>query len=354
MKEVLISENEAGQRFDKYIAKYLKTAPSSFIYKMLRKKNITLNGKKAEGSEKLVVSDKVNFFLSDETIEAFKNGTSPDSRTDKPESKEVGILPPMPPIVYEDKNILIINKPAGLLSQKAEKNDISANEIIVEYLKEKYGIGKNEAFTPGVCNRLDRNTSGLLIAGKSLVGAQDISELLKKRNIHKYYLTIVRGRVSEKKHSKAYLRRNEKNNKSEVIGSAEFEKIKTADPKLASEYDMVETEFGPLAYKDGYTLLWVLLITGKTHQIRAHLALMGLPLAGDVKYRDGEKREIEGGIKRQMLHAYMLCFTEDVKRLTEIKNLKVTAKLPEDFEKAGCRLFGKEVFEDAVMEFKRS
>ena len=161
MQEIIVTANEAGQRFDKLLAKYLNEAPKSFLYKMLRKKNIVLNGKKATGNEKLEVGDHIKLFLSDETIEKF-------SKIKVQRTNQVLNF------VYEDDNILIINKPVGMLSQKAEAKDESLVEHIITYLLESGQMTEEELrkFKPSICNRLDRNTSGLVVAGKSLIGLQ--------------------------------------------------------------------------------------------------------------------------------------------------------------------------------------
>ena len=196
MQELHIGENDAGQRFDKYLKKLLAEAPGSFVYKMLRKKNITLNSKKADGTEKLSCGDEVKLFLSDETYEKFRA----KSKTVMPEAfsgseKTLRQLK----VLYEDADILIINKPSGMLSQKARPEDVSANEYILSYLLREGALTEEEmrTFRPSVCNRLDRNTSGLIVAGKSLAGLQQMGELFKKRTLKKYYLCIVKGRITE-------------------------------------------------------------------------------------------------------------------------------------------------------------
>ena len=154
MQEIIVSANEAGQRFDKLLAKYLNEAPKSFIYKMLRKKNILLNGKKATGNEKLEVGDSVKLFLADETIEKFSKLIVVKTKAKLD-------------IVYEDENVLLINKPVGMLSQKAEAKDESLVEHIISYMMESGQLTEADLrkFKPSICNRLDRNTSGLVVAG---------------------------------------------------------------------------------------------------------------------------------------------------------------------------------------------
>lgn len=171
MQKFIVTPNEAGQRLDKLLFKYLNLAPRSFIYKMLRKKNITLNHKKCDGSEKTAAGDEVNLWLADETIEKFR------------EIKKFARVPKHFRVIFEDDDLLAVNKPAGLLSQKAKPEDISVNEEAVSYLLESHAITEKslEVFKPSVCHRLDRNTSGLLIVGKSLPGLQHMSEVLKER-----------------------------------------------------------------------------------------------------------------------------------------------------------------------------
>ena len=160
MQELHVTENEAGQRLDKLLAKFLNQAPKSFLYKMMRKKNIVLNGKKCTGNEKLKQGDSIKLFFSDETIEKFSAGTYAI-----PKKEKINMLP----IIYEDEQVLLMNKPIGVLSQKAKDSDVSAVEILINYLMETNQLSKEQfrTFHPSICNRLDRNTSGILVAGKT-------------------------------------------------------------------------------------------------------------------------------------------------------------------------------------------
>lgn len=288
MKEIIIAENEAGQRLDKFLAKYLNEAPKSFFYKMLRKKNIVLNGKKATGNEKLNVGDSVKLFLADETIEKFSSNQIQKA------SAELDII-------YEDQHMMLINKPAGMLSQKAEQKDESLVEYLITYLLDSGSITKDElrTFHPSVCNRLDRNTSGIVAAGKSLAGLQTLSELFKDRTLKKYYRCLVKGEVRESQHIKGYLYKDEKTNKVTVLSKAKKDSLP------------IETEYRPVSVYDDCTLLEVHLITGRTHQIRAHLASAGHPIIGDYKYGNKRINDIykkEFGLESQLLHAYRLEF----------------------------------------------
>lgn len=316
MREIIISENEANQRFDKFLAKYMDQAPKSFFYKMMRKKNITLNGKKATGNEKLSAGDSVKLFLAEETINKFIGET----KIDIVKKKENDLH-----IVYEDEHVLIVNKPVGLLSQKAEKNDISLVELIIDYLLQSGQLQKEElrTFKPGVCNRLDRNTSGLVTAGKSLQALQELSLAFKERTMKKYYRCLVKGEVKEPAHIKGYLIKDEKRNRVSV------------SDKPDSSASRIETEYQPIVSRNGYTLLEVHLITGKTHQIRAHLASSGQPIIGDYKYGDrktNDRFKERYHLNSQILHAYRLEFPEMTGVLSGLSGKKIMAELPDLFK----------------------
>ncbi len=353
MKSLIVSQNESGQRLDKLLGKYLDTAPKSFFYKMLRKKNITLNGKKAEGSEKLNEGDEIRLFLSNETIEAFQSEKKKNMVSNNQEiKKEVKKIPMLKPheIVYEDEHILVVNKPAGELSQKANKEDISINERVVEYLRETYGIGKDN-FTPSVCNRLDRNTTGLLIAGKSLVGLQSMASVLKQRTLHKYYLCMVAGTVEKQRHLFGYLKKEESTNIVKVLSKEQWQKVENQ-----GDYEPIETKLFPLISNNGYSLLAIQLITGKTHQIRAHLASLGLPLLGDSKYGENKLQEINRKLhlKYQLLHSYLLQFPVFTNELSNISEKIITVEPSAKFMRTAEELFGKEECKNAIMEFERA
>ena len=203
MREVIISDRESGQRLDKFLKKYLSKAGSGFIYKMLRKKNIVLNGKKAAGGELLSSGDKIKFFLSDETLATFTGAVITDKDNNISSQKNKLVIDETNgkcllyasykvPVLYEDDHIIFFDKPAGLLSQKSDKNDISLVDIFAEYMKTIDG-GLPGGYTPGICNRLDRNTSGLVAAGKSVKGLQLLSEVIRDRRVSKIYRCIVQG-----------------------------------------------------------------------------------------------------------------------------------------------------------------
>ena len=264
MQEIKVTKNEAGQRLDKLLAKYLNEAPKSFFYKMMRKKNIVLNGKKATGNEKLEEGDIVKLFLADETIRKFSSVKIQRTKTNLS-------------VIYEDQDVVLINKPVGMLSQKAKESDVSLVEHLISYLLDAGELSEEtlKSFRPSICNRLDRNTSGIVVAGKSLPGLQKMGELFKERTLHKYYRCLVQGVIREDQYLKGWLKKDEKTNKVQILD-------RPSDPSDQP----IETEYHPLWTKEGVTLLEVRLITGKTHQIRAHLASEGHPLIGDYKYGD--------------------------------------------------------------------
>ncbi len=313
MQEIIVSANEAGQRFDKLLAKYLNEAPKSFLYKMLRKKNIVLNGKKATGNEKLAVGDSIKLFLADETIEKFSKINIQHTK------KKLDII-------YEDDHVIMINKPVGMLSQKAEAKDESVVEHLISYMLESGQLLESDLrkFKPSICNRLDRNTSGLVVAGKSLIGLQKMGELFKERTLKKYYRCLVAGEVKSEQYIKGYLLKDEKTNKVSV------------SEKEFGEALPIETEYKPIWSNGKVTFLEVHLITGRTHQIRAHLASCEHPIIGDYKYGNRKMNDIYKNkyqLESQLLHAYRLELPVLEEPLQKISQKQFVAPLPRLFEK---------------------
>lgn len=311
MREFIIGPNEAGQRLDKYLKKILPNASSGFLYKMLRKKNITCNKAKMTGREQVKKGDKIQVFFSEETLQKFMQD---------PEvlQAEYELLKGLPmkgiQVVYEDEDILVANKPYNMLSQKAKENDFSANEYLLGYLIRSGSLEREDftSFRPSVCNRLDRNTTGLLLMGKSLKGSQMLSQALKDRTIRKFYRTLVVGEVKERAHLSGYLRKDERTNKVEILNSdVETSPDNPHEGEQSASY--IETAYEPVAYRDGVTELEIHLITGRTHQIRAHLASIGHPIIGDMKYGDEKVNHdyYEAyHVTHQLLHAFRLEFPD--------------------------------------------
>ncbi len=334
MQSVTISSNQAGQRLDKFLHKYLPQAGNGFLYKMLRKKNITLNGRKAEGAEILALGDQVCFFFSDETFSKYAgnfDGTVDIRAYQEAYRALAGIH-----VLYEDPDILALGKPAGVLTQKAGPKDMSLNEWMIGYLLEKDPSFQGElvSFHPSVCNRLDRNTSGIVLCGKSLAGTQCLSRCIQERRIRKYYWTICVGEVREEADIQGYLEKDPARN---IVKITDSRKLTRQEGSYDSSY--IHTRYVPLCTTGRYTLLEVELFTGKPHQIRAHLAGEGHPLAGDPKYGNlPANRELKQayGLDCQLLHACRV----------EFEGKMIQAPCPDLFRKVQKGL-GLEFPEDA-------
>lgn len=275
MKEIIITNNEAGQRVDRFLKKYLNKANQSFIHKMIRKKNIKLNNLRIQPEIILKIDDKVQIYLSDETISKFR---------EKKSLKETSIHFKT---VYEDDNILIVNKPVGLSTQPDTTSTKSLVDEIKMYLDAKE---KNISFTfkPAVCNRLDKNTSGLVIAAKNYNTLKQTNKAIRERNIKKYYIAKIHGIISDDLELSDYLIKNENKNMVKVV------KRKGENAKK------IVTYAHPIKNEGKYSWIEIELETGRAHQIRAHLSSIGHPIVGDKKYgkKDNEKY--------QVLHAYKL------------------------------------------------
>ena len=307
MKEVTISSSEQNQRVDKYLRKYLKNAPLSFIYKLLRKKDVKVNGKRIKEDYILQENDFMQIYIRDEDYDNFMNNRSFTNY--KIDFK----------VVYEDENILIVNKPVGLEVQEDDKNNLTSQ--VLTYLKNKgeYNEDENVGFKPAPAHRLDRNTSGLVIFGKNMLALQELNECFKSRKgIEKYYLALVFGNTKSKETLSFPLHKIE--NKS--IVKVDFENGQNA-----------RTEYKKVWNNSEVSLLEVHLLTGRTHQIRVHMSYIGHPLVGDEKYGNFDQNKqfkAKFNYRYQFLHAYKIIFRNLTGKLSYLNDKIVIGELPED------------------------
>ncbi len=298
MKEIRITNNEEGQRLDRFLKKYLNKANQSFIQKMIRKKNIKLNDEKAEPETILKKDDIVKLYLSDDTIDKFR------------EKKTLIQTNIHFDAVYEDDNLLIVNKPIGLSTQPDKTGVKNLVDEIKMYLDAKE---ENISFTfkPAVCNRLDKNTSGLVIAAKNYDALKQTNKAIRERKIRKFYMAKVHGIINDNLELKDYLIKNDTKNMVKITN----EQSENSKPVI--------TYARPLKIEGKYTWLEVEIETGRAHQIRAHLASIGHPVAGDKKYgkKDNEKYQI--------LHAYKLLLAGFEENLVYLNGMEIISDISE-------------------------
>lgn len=280
MKEIIINRNDKGQRLDRFLGKYLQNAKKSLIMKSIRKKNITVNNKKSSPEYILNEGDRVEIYFSDETIEKFtkiKNHVKRD----------------FPEIIYEDENIALVKKPRGLLTHNDKREyEKNALDMFVSYMIHtgEYVPRIEKSFRPSFCNRLDRNTSGILIGCKNAEALRDINESIKNRNLEKHYMALVEGIIDEEIHDISYLEKDSEKNKVTLNERGDGKEI--------------ETIIRPIEILGDYTLVDINLITGRTHQIRVTLKKYNKSIVGDLKYK-GRK---SFGLNSQFLHNYKIVF----------------------------------------------
>lgn len=320
MVNIEIGKNEQKQRLDKFLRKYLGNASLSYIYKAIRK-DVKVNGRRAKEDTMLELGDVITLYISDEELSALTR-TRRSTRV-KRQFK----------VAYEDDNIIVVEKPFGLLTHgdRTEKKNHLANQV-VDYLIEKgdYNPRLERTFTPASVNRLDRNTTGLVLFGKTGEALQTLNRMIREKDkVNKYYMTIVKGRVKGELHLRDRMVKDERTNKVRVLSMDE-------------EGRDMETIVRPIQTGRDFTLVEVEIITGRTHQIRAHLAKAGHPVIGDVKYGDRKVNEMvrrRFNLNTQLLHAYKLTFRGCTGALEYLNDLEITADLPEDFANIRRELF---------------
>ncbi len=291
MKEFKITDAETEQTLLKYLSKILPLAPISLLHKSLRKKNITINHKKCSGKEILGDSDIVQIWFSDETFSLFSKRTKKYS----PKKRNFNFAKH---IIYEDEHIIIVNKPAGILTQGDESGEFTLNDALLEYCN----FENDSTAKPSVCNRLDRNTDGLVLCGKTISGLQTLNEIIKNRSLLKKYRCIVFGKTKKEETLKSFLTKSNENNKVTISNN----KTNNSLP--------IETRYKKISMieKSGFpcSLLEVQLVTGRSHQIRAHLSFIGHPILGDKKYGTKESIALSNQLKidHQLLQAFSLTF----------------------------------------------
>ena len=289
MRTITIGRNDSGQRLDKYLSKRFKTMPKSLMYKYLRTKYIKLNGKKAAPETFLNEGDVLTLYIKDEFFEAKK-------------SYDFMLAGRLTDIIYEDENILLADKKAGVICHRDSKNDTDTLQLrVLRYLYEKgeYDPEDHSAFTPALCNRIDRNTGGIVIAAKTAEALRVINQKIRDRELEKRYLCVVKGHIKKDRAvMTAWLSKDESTNTVSVYDSP-----RDGAKEIITEYTVLDSRDGSPAL----SLCEVVLHTGRTHQIRAHMAHIGHPLIGDEKYGD-RKLNSKLGIKRQALYSYRLSF----------------------------------------------
>ena len=287
MISFIIKKEEAGQTLEKFVKKVLSEAPLSFIYKLFRKKDVKVNGHWQDKKYLISSGEEISIYITNSQLEEFKRQV---------ESKQVKDISNW--IIYEDENILLINKPRGVLVQKNSEDSNALDEMVISYLinKGEYNPNKNLGYKPAPAHRLDRNTAGIVVFGKNIATLRYLSEALNDKSvISKRYLALVKGEISKDGEINAPLLKNSKSQRVSVSNEGK--------PSI-TRYKVVET------FK-GYTLLEVELLTGRTHQIRVHMAYINHQVVGDSKYGDYELNKLlesKYGFKNQFLEAYQLDF----------------------------------------------
>ncbi len=321
MREIRVGKNDSNQRLDRFLKKYMDEAGTGFIYKMLRKKNIKVNESKASPEMMIFEGDTIQLYISDETIDKFIG------------TKEVRKSKLAPRIIYEDENLVLINKPAGILSHGAgEEFEENIVDSLVTYLIQKgdYIPRIEKTFSPSICNRLDRNTSGVIIGAKNSEALRLVNKAIKEGSVRKYYKTIVKGTIKEDFEHKGFLIKDEDRNLVDI------------SDKQGERSKDVYTKFRVIMSKGGYSLLEVELITGRTHQIRSTLQTMGYPVIGDRKYGNSvvnDEFRKKYGLQNQWLHGYKIVLNGLEEKLDYLNSREFIAEPDQLYVKIEQELF---------------
>ncbi len=304
MRTITIMRNDAGQRLDKFLLKLMPNMPKGLLYKLIRKKDIKYNGARCKGMEILQCGDVLTLYVKDEFFQSGKKQIS---------AAASGCITP----VYEDGDILIVYKPSGMYAHSGnEKNAVSLIDEIHRYLADRgeYQPEKEQTFSPALCNRIDRNTEGLVIAAKNAQALRAVNAAIRDRHIRKAYLAITSAPLPKQSGiCTAWLKKDSRQNM-----------VKIVDAPPDKSWQMIRTGYRVLAQNGKYQLVHIDLLTGRTHQIRAHLAHLGAPLLGDPKYAAKSSAE-----ENQCLCAYALQFSGlEGTCIAHLEGRSITAELP--------------------------
>jgi len=317
--KIEIGPNEAGQRLDKFLRKWLKDVPLSAIYKSIRKGDVKVNGKKAKEKYSLIEGDilETREIVTTEKKEKFNRINNDFLK-----------------ITYEDENMLLVEKwPGVLVHSDSKKGEPTLTDYVLSYLYDKgdYSPEKEITFTPAPCNRLDRNTSGIVIYGKNYESLKMLNEMIRERKIKKYYQAMVKGRIEDGLYE-AYISKDESENISKI-----YDEPRRGTKKISTSVKMIQS-------CGTFSLVELELITGRSHQLRAHLSHLGNPIVGDTKYGITKSNSFfinKYGLNYQFLYAYKLVFKDCPEKLAYMENKTIAESLPPIFKKIRKDVFDK-------------